>query len=121
MNGEPIIRKVGSGTGAIAVTIPCPGGQAWARLVSLAVKFSGDATQENLVIALDHGLGAAYDRELADEAMSGLNQYVYNGGINLYLEAKNQWGDYAGDAITLAFTNTDALTWTYEAIFERLF
>lgn len=82
------------------------------RLLEYRLTFSTAATQDTFTITLDSGLGAYWDCQMESEAAAG-NTYIANLTANIN-------GYFHGDGLVCAFTNTDALTWGLELIYQKL-
>lgn len=104
--------------GAISVAIPVPGGMEWCRLVSVSLALGASAGSENFTVTKDSGLGAAYDVTLFSQDMNGLAEHIFFGELNVFLQAKTDFNDYAGDALAIAFANSGDTSWAIECLFE---
>jgi hypothetical protein len=94
-----------TGAAAIAASMTVPAGRAY-RLISVSVKFSAaPTTSESLTITLDANAGAAYDALLytINPSLLATTVICWFPDQPLYLEG--------GDAIDVAFTNTDTRTY----------
>jgi hypothetical protein len=107
---RPIDKSSATGSGAIAVAASVTSDQ---RLLSVTLHFSSaPTTSENLTITLDANDGAAYDTLLfsIDPSASSLTDLVWFPDGDLVLEN--------GDAIDIAYTNTDSRTYGLQVTTE---
>jgi len=107
-----INKTVATGTGAISASHAVTGNE---RLTSVILHFNAaPTTSQAFTIKLDANDGAAYDVLLAtvNPADESLTDYVYIPDGDLFLED--------GDAIDLAFTNTDGKTYGVQITTENV-
>lgn len=109
--GRSLNKTSATGTGAISASHAVSGNE---RLTSVILHFSAaPTTSQAFTITLDANDGGAYDTLLAtvNPADESLTDYVYIPDGDLYLED--------GDAIDLAFTNTDGRTYGVQIATEN--
>lgn len=104
----------GTGAAAIATSMTIPAGRAY-RLISVSVKFSAaPTTSESMTVTLNAAAGAAYDILLytMNPSLLATTNLVWFPDRDLYLQA--------GDAIDVAYTNTDTRTYGVQITAERV-
>ena len=110
--GRSLNKTSATGTGAISASRAVTGNE---RLTSVTLHFNvAPTTSQAFTIKLDAHDGEAYDTLLAtvNPADESLTDYVYIPDGDLYLED--------GDAIDLAFTNTDGKTYGVQITMENV-
>jgi hypothetical protein len=103
-----VLKTNGTGTGAIATSHTARAGTVQ-RLISVSVNFNAaPATSESLTITLNANAGAAYDVLLyaVNPAAGATSDIVWTPEQPVYL--------VGGDAVDVAFTNTDGRTYGVE-------
>ena len=94
-----------TGAAAIATSMTVPAGRTY-QLLSVSCKFSAaPAASENYTITLNANAGAAYDTVLytVDPSVTSITSMIWQPDEPVYLEG--------GDAVDVAFTNTDTRTY----------
>jgi hypothetical protein len=97
------VSDTGSAAASLSYTVPTGG---TFDLNSVTVTLSAaPTTSENLTVTLDSAIGAAYDVVLytVDPSATSATSITWQPTVPLYLRP--------GDAVTLAYTNTDTRTW----------
>ena len=110
--GRSINKTSATGSGAIAASRAISGNE---RLCSVTLHFSSaPTTSQDFTITIDANDGAAYDYLLAsiDPSIGSLTDYVWMADGDLFLED--------GDAVDLAYTNTDARTYGVQITTESV-
>ena len=100
-----VYKVNGTGAAAIATSLTVPAGRTY-RLVSVTCKFNAaPTTSESLTVTLDAGAGAAYDVVLysVDPSATSMTSMAWQPDKPVLLEG--------GDAIDVAFTNTNTKTY----------
>lgn len=93
-------KQLVTGNGAINTTGAVLTAQATLKAITIHVGVAAN-TAENLVVTLDAADGAAYDTVLLTQAMAAVTDVALTDlGVPLY----------AGDALKVTWTNTDART-----------
>ena len=110
---EPrFVKHTATGAGAMAEQVVAP---VASRLLWVGLHLSAaPTTSENLTVTYDSAAGSAYDvlmqtRNLATEAITDLS-WVPEDPVYLL----------PGDAVAVAFTNTDTKTWGLSVVLEAL-
>jgi hypothetical protein len=103
--GASVYKVNGTGAVAIATSLTVPADQTY-ELVSVTCAFNvASATSENFTITLNANAGAAYDVLLytVDPSVASLTSLLWQPDEPVLLEA--------GDAIDVAYANSDARTY----------
>ncbi len=103
-------------TGAIAHSLVVPIGETY-RIITCTLKMASDpTTSENYTITINANAGETYDTEIYSVDLQGAtdpsNNIWFPDGYPLYLEG--------GDALDIAFPNTEAFTWASQITTERV-
>jgi len=109
--GKTVTKGSTTGAGAITASQAAADGD---KLASVNIHFSAaPTTSEDLTITIDANDGSAYDTVLAkiDPAEFSLTDYVFVPEGDILLES--------GDAIDIAYTNTDAVTYGVQITLVR--
>jgi hypothetical protein len=109
-----VFKVDATGALAIAATMTVPAGRAY-QLISVSVKFSAaPVANESLTITLDANAGAAYDVLLytINPSLLATTNLIWSPSQPLYLEG--------GDAIDVAFANTDTRTYGVQITAENV-
>ncbi len=110
--GRSFTKTSATGSGAITASQAI---SADARLTSVTLHFNAaPTTSESFTVTIDANDGAAYDYVLAsvNPSLSALTDYVFIPDGDLFLEN--------GDAVDLAFTNTDSKTYGVQITSENV-
>jgi hypothetical protein len=106
IGGGNVHKYSSSGTGALVDTTAAIDQGAGFESVSIHLG-SAPSSQENLTVTLDANAGAAYDTVLFTGSMGGItNLLVDEADFNVTLQR--------GDALDVAWDNTDGVTWGME-------
>ena len=111
ISGATVAKSEATGTGAIAASGTVPSGSNY-RLVSVSCHLDAPpTTSEDLTITLDADAGAAYDLLLytLDPSAGSITDILWQPDEELVLEA--------GDAVDVAYTNTDGNTYGVQFTF----
>jgi len=103
--GASVYKVSGTGAAAIATSLTVPAGMTY-QLMSVSLKYNtAPATSENLTITLNANAGAAYDTVLytVDPSVLAVTSLLWQPDEPLYLQG--------GDAVDVAYTNTDTRTY----------
>ena len=103
--GASVYKVNGTGAAGISTSLTVPAGATY-QLLSVTLKYNtAPTTSEAFTITLDANAGAAYDTLLytVDPAATAMTSMLWQPDEPLYLEG--------GDAIDLAYTNTDTKTY----------
>ena len=95
----------GTGAAAIATSMTVPAGRTY-QLLSVSLKYNtAPTTSESFTITLNANAGAAYDTLLytIDPSLTSITSLIWQPEQPMYLEG--------GDAIDVAYTNTDTRTY----------
>ena len=109
-----VYKVNGTGAVAIATTMTVPAGMTY-QVISVSCKFStAPTTSEAFTITLDANAGAAYDTVLytVDPSTTAVTSLVWQPEGPLYLEG--------GDAVDVAYTNTDTRTYGVQITVARV-
>jgi len=107
-----VYKVNGTGAAALATSMTVPAGDTY-RLVSVSCKFSAaPTTSQNYTITLNANAGAAYDVLLytVDPSATSITTMLWQPDEPLYL--------VGGDAIDVAYTNTDTRTYGVQITVE---
>jgi hypothetical protein len=109
-----VYKVNGTGAAAIATTMTVPAGRIY-QLISVSVKFStAPVTSESMTVTLNAAAGAAYDIMLytINPSLLATTNLIWFPDQPLYLQG--------GDAIDVAYTNTDTRTYGVQITAERV-
>ncbi len=103
-------------TGAIVHSLVVPISETY-RIIAATVKIAGTpTTSENYTITINANAGETFDTEIHSLDLQGATNPTDNiwfpDGYPLYLEG--------GDALDIAFPNTEAFTWASQITVERV-
>ena len=105
----------GTGTAAIATSFTAPSTPYHYKLLSVSLKFSAaPTTSQNLTITLNANAGEAYDTLLytVNPSVTSITSLLWQPDAELILEA--------GDAVDVAYTNTDTRTYGVQITTEEI-
>ena len=100
-----VFKINGTGAAAIATSMTVPAGRTY-QLLSVSLKYNtAPATSESLTVTLNANAGATYDTVLytVDPSVLSVTSLLWQPDEPLYLEG--------GDAVDVAYTNTDTRTY----------
>ena len=109
-----VFKSNSTGSAAIAASMAVPSGDTY-RIISVTLHFSAaPTTSENFTITLDANAGAAYDTLLytLDLSTGSTVDLLWQPDAPLYLEG--------GDALDVAYTNTDTGTYGVQITAEAV-
>ena len=110
-----VYKVNGTGAAAIATTATVPSGRSY-QVISVSCKFStAPTTSEPFTVTLDANAGAAYDTLLytVDPSVTAVTSLLWQPERPLYLEG--------GDALDVAYTNTDTRTYGVQITVARVY